>query len=91
MESSRPKTVAVVLCIVAATIRIGRARIGERSDVIAGYTTHHVAADGVVWWLGVVRAVRRKGGQAANETTILAICYLDNRHRRDIVLSRYLT
>lgn len=30
--------------------------------------------------------MRRKGGQAANETTVLAICYLDNR-RRSLSLS----
>lgn len=53
----------------------------REGDVIAG-CTHHVAADGAVRWLGAVRAVRRKGGQAANETAVLAICYLDNRHRR---------
>lgn len=52
--------------------------LASEGDVIAS-CTHHVAA---VRWLGVVRAVRRKGGQAANETTVLAICYLDNRHRR---------
>jgi len=53
-------------------------RLASEGDVIAG-CTHHVAA---VRWLGAVRAARRKGGQAANETTVLAICYLDNRHRR---------
>lgn len=57
--------------------------LASEGDVIAS-CTHHVAA---VRWLGAVRAVRRKGGQAANETTVLAICYLDNRHRRRRSLS----
>lgn len=52
-----------------------------KGDIIAG-CTHRAAADGAVWWLGAVRAVHHKGGQTANETTVLAICYLDNHRRR---------
>lgn len=63
--------------VASATTCIGR----SKGDIIAG-CTHRAAADGAVWWLGAVRAVHHKGGQTANETTVLAICYLDNHRRR---------
>lgn len=69
-----------ILCassVASATTCIGR----SKGDIIAG-CTHRAAADGAVWWLGAVRAVHHKGGQTANETTVLAICYLDNHRRR---------
>lgn len=47
-----------------------------RGDIFARCTRQSTAAD------GAVRAEHHKGGQTANETTVLAICYLDNHHRR---------
>lgn len=79
-REARKGPFARTLCassVASATTCIGR----SKGDIIAG-CTHRAAADGAVWWLGVVRAVHHKGGQTANETTVLAICYLDNHRRR---------
>ena len=40
-------------------------------------SAYGATVDGAVEWLGVVRTKYHKGGQTANETTVLAICYLD--------------